>query len=71
MDDITKNYIKYLEDKIDKCYHAIHLMQQGLDVVHDLVDHVCADMIPLGDDIIPPDWTPKRKPKKNDDPRQT
>lgn len=68
MDEITKNYIKYLEDKIDKCYNAIHLMQSGLDVAHDVIDHVCADTFPLADSLIPPDWTPKRgKPKKNDD----
>lgn len=70
MDDITKNYIKYLEDKIDKCYHTINLMQQGLDVVHDVLDHICMDTFPLADDIVPPDWKPKRgKPKKNDDSR--
>lgn len=68
MDDITKNYIKYLEDKIDKCYHIIWLMQHGLDAVHDIVDHVCADTIPEGERIIPADWKPKRgRLKRNDD----
>ena len=70
MDEITKNYIKYLEDKIDKCYRTIFLMQQGLDMVHDVVDHVCADTFPMADNLIPPDWTPKRgKPKRDDDSR--
>ena len=69
MDDITKNYIKYLEDKIEKCYNVINMMQSGLDVVHDLIDHVCMDSFPAADDVIPPDWKPKKKPK-DDDPRQ-
>ena len=68
VDDITKNYIKYLEDRIDKCYETISMMQAGLDVVHDVVDHICMDTFPLADDIIPADWKPrKRKPPKNDD----
>lgn len=68
MDDITKNYIKYLEDKIDKCYHIINMMQAGLDAIHDVTDHICMDTFPEAEAIIPADWKPKRgRQKKNDD----